>query len=108
MRISDWSSDVCSSDLQASCSEDELLDDSLGVHDLLYRLFHEEGVRVFEPRPLTDACRGSREKLENVLKAMPRAEIEDLKKNWAVEVTCEFCTRLYRFDGDDLDRIYSA
>src|SRR3546814_895194 len=94
--------------LQASCSEDELLDDSLGFHDLLYRLFHEEGVRVFEPRPLTDACRCSREKLENVLKAMPRAEIEDLKRNGAVEVTCEFCTRLYRFDGDDLDRIYSA
>src|SRR3546814_15511912 len=73
--------------LQASCSEDELLDDSLGFHDLLYRLFHEEGVRVFEPRPLTDACRCSREKLDNVLKAMPRAEIEDLKKNWAVDRT---------------------
>src|SRR3546814_5978812 len=85
--------------LQASCSEDELLDDSLGFHDLLYRLFHEEGVRVFEPRPLTDACRCSREQLENVLKAMPRAEIEDLKRNGAVEVTCEFCTRLYRSEA---------
>src|SRR3546814_7100962 len=94
--------------VQAGVSEDERVDDSFVLHDLLYRLFHEEGVRVFEPRPLTDACRCSREKLENVLKAMPRAEIEDLKRNGAVEVTCEFCTRLYRFDGDDLDRIYSA
>jgi molecular chaperone Hsp33 len=93
--------------LQASCSEDELLDDSLGFHNLLYRLFHEEGVRVFEPRPLKEACRCSRRKLESVLKAMPRAEIEDLKSDGAVEVTCEFCTRLYRFDDDDLDRIYA-
>jgi molecular chaperone Hsp33 len=94
--------------LQASCSEDELLDDSLGFHNLLYRLFHEEGVRVFEPRPLKEGCRCSRAKLENVLKSMPRAEIDDLKSDGAVEVTCEFCTRLYRFDDDDLDRIYSA
>jgi molecular chaperone Hsp33 len=94
--------------LQASCSEDELLDDGLAFHDLLYRLFHEEGVRVFEPRPLSDGCRCSREKLENVLRTMPRAEIEDLKTAGAVEVTCEFCTTLYRFDDDDLDRIYSA
>lgn len=93
--------------LQASCSEDELLDDSLGFHDLLYRLFHEEGVRVFEPRPLKEGCRCSRKKLEGVLKAMPRPEIEDLKNNGAVEVTCEFCTTLYRFDDDDLERIYA-
>src|SRR3546814_3309019 len=76
MRISDWSSDVCSSDL-------------------------------FEPRPLKEGCRCSREKLEGVLKAMPRAEIEDMKNNDAVEVTCEFCTTLYRFDDDDLERIYA-
>jgi molecular chaperone Hsp33 len=94
--------------LQASCREDELLDDSLAFHDLLYRLFHEEGVRVFEPRPLKDGCRCSRQKLENVLKTMPRGEIEDLKSDGAVEVTCEFCTTLYRFDDDDLDRIYSG
>jgi len=94
--------------LQASCSEDELLDDSLAFHDLLYRLFHEEGVRVFEPRPLKEGCRCSREKLENVLRSMPRAEIESLKKDGAVEVTCEFCNSLYRFDDADLDHIYAV
>ena len=93
--------------LQASCSEDELLDDTLSFHDLLYRLFHEEGVRVFEPRPLREACRCSRGKLENVLRAMPRPEIESLKTDGAVEVTCEFCATLYRFDDADLERIYT-
>jgi molecular chaperone Hsp33 len=92
--------------LQASVREDELLDDSLGFNDLLFRLFHEEGVRVFEPRALTDGCRCSREKLENVLQSMPRAEIEDLKIDGVVEVTCQFCTQVYRFDDDDLARIY--
>ncbi len=94
--------------LQASCSPEELLDDSLPLNDLLYRLFHEEGVRVFEPRPLVEACRCSGERLEAVLAAMPRAEIEDLKLNGAVEVTCEFCTRVYRFDDADLERIYAS
>ena len=93
--------------LQASCSADELLDDSLALNDLLFRLFHEEGVRVFEPRQVTEGCRCSQDKLENVLKSMPRAEIEDLKTEGAVEVTCEFCTRTYRFDDGDLDRIYA-
>jgi len=94
--------------LQASCSEDELLDDGLALNDLLFRLFHEEGVRVFEPRSVTEGCRCSREKLENVLKSMPRLEIEDLKIDGAVEVTCEFCTEVYRFDDGDLDRIYAS
>lgn len=94
--------------LQASCSEDELLDDSLAFHDLLYRLFHEEGVRVFEPRLLKESCRCSREKLENVLRTMPRVEIESLKNDGAVEVTCEFCNTLYQFDDADLDRIYAG
>jgi molecular chaperone Hsp33 len=93
--------------LQASCSEDELLDDRLALNDLLFRLFHEEGVRVFDPRPVSEGCRCSQEKLEQVLKTMPRVEIEDLKVDGAVEVTCEFCTRIYRFDDDDLDRIYA-
>jgi len=93
--------------LQASCTEDELLDDSLALNDVLFRLFHEEGVRVFEPRSVAEGCRCSRQKLENVLKSMPRPEIEDLKIEGAVEVTCEFCTAVYRFDDSDLDRIYA-
>jgi molecular chaperone Hsp33 len=93
--------------LQASCSEDELLDDTLDLNDLLFRLFHEEGVRVFEPRRVSEGCRCSREKLEGVLGSMPRAEIEDLKIDGAVEVTCEFCATVYRFDDDDLDKIYA-
>jgi len=94
--------------LQASCTKDELLDPELPVNDLLYRLFHEEGVRVFRRRPLAARCSCSRKRLEKTLRAMPRAEIEDLKLDGKVIVTCEFCNRRYRFDGAALDRIYAS
>lgn len=94
--------------LQASCTQDELLDPELPVNDLLYRLFHEEGVRVFQRRPLDARCSCSRKRLKKTLRAMPRAEIEDLKSNGTVIVTCEFCDRRYRFDGAALDRIYAS
>jgi molecular chaperone Hsp33 len=94
--------------LQASCMEEELLDPDLPVNDLLYRLFHEEGVRVFRRRPLAARCSCSRERLKKTLRAMPRAEIEDLKVDGKVIVTCEFCNRRYRFDGAALDRIYAS
>jgi molecular chaperone Hsp33 len=93
--------------LQASCTEDELLDPELPVNDLLYRLFHEEGVRVFRRRPLDARCHCSRKRLEKTLRALPRAEIEDLKIAGKVVVTCEFCNRRYRFGGAALDRIYA-
>src|SRR3546814_19555449 len=52
--------------LQASCSADELLVASLRFYVLLYRLFHEDGRRVLEPRPLQAGCGFSRAKLEGV------------------------------------------
>ncbi len=93
--------------LQASCTEAELLDPSLPVNDLLYRLFHEEGVRVFRRRPLVARCRCARRRLEETLRSLPRAEIEDLRVDGEVVVTCQYCNRRYRFDDAALARIYS-
>ena len=92
--------------LQASCTEAELLDPGLPVNDLLYRLFHEEGVRVFRRRPLAARCRCSRDRLEETLRSLPRAEIEDLKVDGEVVVTCEYCNRRYHFDDAALAGIY--
>ncbi|MFQ5774000.1 MAG: Hsp33 family molecular chaperone HslO [Kiloniellaceae bacterium] len=94
--------------LQASCTTRELLDRTLPINDLLYRLFHEEGVRVYRRRPLVDRCRCSRARLEETLRAMPRAQVEDLKVDGEVVVTCQFCNKDYRFDGAALDRIYAS
>ena len=93
--------------LQSSCTYEELLDPNLSAHDLLYRLFHEEGVRVFNPRPLSSGCRCSRRRLEKVLATLPQDEVLELRVEGAVEVTCEFCNQAYRFDDADLTTIFA-
>jgi molecular chaperone Hsp33 len=96
--------------LLASCTAKELLDESLPIDDLLYRLFHEDGVRVFKGNTPRAQCRCSRRRVESVLKSLPQEELQDLEVDGALEVTCEFCNSKYRFtlaelakepDGDD-------
>jgi molecular chaperone Hsp33 len=91
-----------------SLTQEELLDPGLHPHDLLYRLFHEDGVRVFTPQSLTMKCRCSDAKVSNMLRAFPRAEIEDLKVGSLVIVDCEFCGRRYEFDTAALDEVYAG
>ena len=93
--------------LAASCTVDELLDPALPPNDLLFRLFHEEGVRVFEPRPLTKGCRCSRGKVENILASLPKSEIDALKEDGEVVMTCQFCNIDFRFDEKELERVFA-
>jgi len=89
--------------LLASCTSKELLDESLPIDDLLYRLFHEDGVRVFNGQTLQAQCRCSGERVESVLRSLPRDELKELEVDGALEVTCEFCNSKYRFTLADLD-----
>ncbi|KLN59896.1 molecular chaperone Hsp33 [Kiloniella spongiae] len=84
--------------LMSSCTEDELLDRDLAVTDLLYRLFHEEQVRVYDQRPLKEGCRCSREKLANVIKTVSLEEVDSYKVDGVIDAKCEFCGRSYVFD----------
>jgi len=77
--------------LLASLSESELLDPDLKAEDLLYRLFHAEGVRVFSPRPVQAKCRCTRERAEGALRLVPEAELPDLMVDGRFIVTCQFC-----------------
>lgn len=94
--------------LQATCASDELLDPNLRIDDLLYRLFHEEGVRVFRRRGFVARCRCSRARLEETLRALPRADVEDMRQDGEVVMTCQFCNADYRFDDAALARLYSS
>jgi len=94
--------------LMSSCRREEILDPDLPAPDLLYRLFHEERVRVFRTRPLLVGCRCSRKNVESVLRSLPREEIESLKEDGEVIVTCEFCNIDYRFDDEAMERIYAS
>jgi molecular chaperone Hsp33 len=94
--------------LMATVTNAELSNFELPANDLLYRLFHEIGVRVHDVKPLADHCRCSEDRVVTMLRSFPRAEIDGLMKDGAVEVDCEFCRRSYRFDADALQRVYVA
>jgi len=94
--------------LMGSCTPEELVSPTLHPHDLLYRLFNEDGVRVFDISPLEMRCRCSRGRVENVLRAFPRTEIETMKDGDDVVVTCEFCNAAYRFDPDAVESLYAG
>ncbi|MEL7528383.1 MAG: Hsp33 family molecular chaperone [Pseudomonadota bacterium] len=78
--------------------DDELTDPEVSVEMLLFRLFHERGVRLFDPQPLADKCRCSREKIEGVLAGFSAEEIEEMTVDGRIEVTCEFCNARYDFE----------
>ena len=76
---------------------------------LLYRLFHQEKPRQFEPRAFAARCRCSRERIDRVLQSIKREELDDLRdKTGRVAVKCEFCSTEYNYDDRDLDRIYAS
>lgn len=77
----------------------ELIDSTLSSERLLYRLFHERGVRAFTPQPVREACRCSRERITAMLVTFTdddRAHM--VGDNGRIGVTCEFCSRFYDID----------
>ncbi len=84
-------------------SVDELLDPDLPANDLLYRLFHEDGVRVYPTLPVQPRCRCDRERVMTVLKSFPLEEVREMTiDDGRIRVTCEFCSTHYLFDPADL------
>ncbi|QWT18680.1 Hsp33 family molecular chaperone HslO [Bacillus sp. NP157] len=74
---------------------------------LLYRLYHEESVRLYEPRSLAFGCTCSRERVEGMLRALGRDEVEATleDRNGEIEVICEFCATRYVFDAVDAEQL---
>jgi len=80
----------------------ELTDPSIAAERLLYRLFHERGVRVFEPLTLEENCSCSRERIRHVLAQMGSDEIEAAAAGGTIDVRCEFCGSEYHFDAAEV------
>ncbi len=83
-----------------STEDDELLDPSIASETLLYRLFHEDGVRIFDRQPVRAECSCNAGKIETVLRRYDASELADMVEDGAITVTCEFCRRAYRFDAE--------
>src|SRR4030081_1772995 len=75
----------------------ELIDPDLSGERLLYRLFHERGVRVFHPLPLRAQCSCSRDAVSSMLASFAPNDRADMVKDGKVVVTCEFCSSVYQF-----------
>ena len=75
----------------------ELIDPELSGERLLYRLFHERGVRVFAPLPLRAQCSCSRDAVSAMLKSFAAKDRAEMVKDGKVVVTCEFCSSVYEF-----------
>lgn len=79
---------------------DELLDPGLPPENLLYRLFHEDGVRVFEAMAVRAACSCNAGKISAVLSRYSAEDLDDLLVDGLIKVSCEFCRRDYYFDRE--------
>lgn len=94
-RKEDWTR---SKMLLQTCTADEILDGDLHTNELLRRLFHEEGVIVYEPKTVRHECRCSEEKVRNVIENLSEDDREHAAQDGKIEMTCEFCGKTYTID----------
>ncbi len=79
--------------------DDELIDPTITPATLLHRLFHEDGVRLEDARPLRAECRCSAERVEGMLASFPAEERADMAEDdGKIRVTCEYCGKVYEMD----------
>jgi len=79
--------------------DDELIDPTITPDVLLFRLFHEDGVRLEQPLPLAAVCRCSPERIVGVLGSFSAAERADMvEDDGKIRVTCEYCSTIYALD----------
>ncbi|MCQ0990430.1 Hsp33 family molecular chaperone [Jiella marina] len=81
----------------------ELTDPEVGIERLLFRLFHERGVRVFPSDRVLDDCSCSRERISGVLSSFSDEEITESIEDGRIKVTCEFCGTEYTFDPGEFE-----
>ncbi|MGH1419469.1 MAG: Hsp33 family molecular chaperone [Hyphomicrobiaceae bacterium] len=89
--------------LAETVEDHELLDPNLTPERLIYRLFHEEGVRASPPRPIEAHCQCSKQRLQSFLLSFDDPELIEMRgESGQLEVKCEFCTKTYEFDVENL------
>src|SRR4249920_2852278 len=81
----------------------ELIDPALSSERLLYRLFHERGVRVFRSADLRAQCSCSRDGVASMLRSFSAADRDHMVEDGAIRVTCEFCNATYVFAPGEVE-----
>ena len=94
--------------LLGTVEDAELLDPAVSQNRLLFRLFHDEGVKVMAQSGVSANCRCSRERLETTLRSFDRAALEEMADSdgtpgdRVITANCEFCGTVYDFPLDEL------
>lgn len=97
-----WSTAV---QLANTVKDEELL--TLEHSEILYRLFHEEQIRLFEPAAVKFECSCSRARSGNALTSLGRSEVESLlAEQDIISIDCQFCNQTYAFGAQDLDSLF--
>jgi molecular chaperone Hsp33 len=89
--------------LVTTITDVELIDPAVSSEQLLYRLFHERGVRVFNSLPVAAQCSCSHDKITAMLRRFSADDRAHMVENGAISVTCEFCNTTYVVDPADAE-----
>ena len=95
-----------SSALFETLGTEELL--STPDETLLFRLFHEDDVRLLGRRPLRFGCSCSRERVEDTLRSLGLDESLAAARDGQAEVHCDFCGQAYRFSEPQIQGLFQA
>lgn len=83
-------------------TDDEALDKDIESESLLFKLFHEEGVVVYDKHALSKGCRCDEERVFNILKTMNEDDIRYMTVDGNITMTCEFCSTAYKFSLNEV------
>ncbi len=89
--------------LIATVEDLELIDPDVSSERLLFRLFHERGVRVFRSAPVTAQCSCSRASVSSMLRSFSQDDHDHMVENGKISVTCEFCNATYVFAPEEVE-----
>lgn len=89
--------------LVQTISDDELTDPDIGSEILLYRLFHEHGVHIYDGPNVADKCTCTKEKIVSVLRTLTAEELAESWEDGEINSNCEFCSTTYVITESDLD-----
>ncbi len=88
--------------LAATLTDAELLDDALPPEQLLFRLFHTEGVAADRARALSYGCRCSRARLSGILQGFSDDDLDHMSEDGTIVMTCEFCHYDFKFPRTEM------
>ncbi|MGO2474161.1 MAG: Hsp33 family molecular chaperone HslO [Vibrio litoralis] len=82
---------------------------SLEANEVLYRLYNQEKVQLFEAQPVEFFCGCSRERSAGAIATVAKEELDDiLKTEGEVALHCDYCGSTYSFDATEVDQIITT